>query len=42
MDMDLMNVAFHYLSNTDINKFVKLDKENAGEKIAKIGKKLNL
>ena len=33
-----MNVAFHYLSTTDINKYVKLDKENAREKIAKIKK----
>lgn len=42
MDSDLMNVAFHYLSTTDIDKYVKLDKSHAGEKIDKIKKKLNL
>jgi len=41
-DTELMNVAFHYLSTTDIDRYVKLDRSPAVDKIESIKKKYNL
>lgn len=42
IDKDLMNIAFHYLSTTDIKKYVKLDKTPGDEKIESIKNQYNL
>lgn len=42
IDIDMMNVAFHYLSTTDIDRYIKLDRTAAGDKVASIQKKYNL